>query len=85
MVNLRKAGVSSLNIDALYGLPLQTPLRLRNTLDKCLKPDRIALFGYAHVPWLKPHQKLIKDDDLPDSQQRFRRPLGQPAHSRSRL
>ena len=71
---LRKAGVTSLNIDALYGLPLQTPFRLRNTLDQVLslKPDRIALFGYAHVPWLKAHQKLIKDQDLPDTLQRLK-------------
>ena len=71
---LRKAGVTSLNIDALYGLPLQTPFRLRNTLEQVLllKPDRIALFGYAHVPWLKSHQKLIKDEDLPDNLQRLK-------------
>ncbi|NKB52233.1 MAG: radical SAM protein [Rhizobiaceae bacterium] len=52
---LRKAGVNSINIDALYGLPLQSKERLLRTIDRCvdLEPDRIALFGYAHVPWLK--------------------------------
>ncbi|MEM9733379.1 MAG: oxygen-independent coproporphyrinogen III oxidase [Pseudomonadota bacterium] len=69
----RRLGVTSLNIDALYGLPHQTETRLRATLDKCLslEPDRIALFGYAHVPWIKKHQKLIKDEHLPDIEARF--------------
>lgn len=70
---LRDAGVRSVNIDALYGLPLQTAERLTRTLDQVLslQPDRIALFGYAHVPWMKPHQKLINEADLADSQTRF--------------
>ena len=70
---LREAGVSSLNIDALYGLPLQTPARLQNSIAKVLslKPDRIALFGYAHVPWLKLHQKLIREECLPSQRERL--------------
>ncbi len=70
---LRAAGVKSINIDALYGLPLQTMERLQKTIAQVIEiaPDRIALFGYAHVPWIKPHQKLIRDEDLPDSRQRF--------------
>ena len=70
---LRAAGISSLNIDALYGLPLQTPERLQRTIAQALslEPDRIALFGYAHVPWLKPHQKLIRDSDLPNQRDRL--------------
>ena len=70
---LRAAGISSLNIDALYGLPLQTPERLQKTISQVLslEPDRIALFGYAHVPWLKPHQKLILDSDLPNQRERL--------------
>jgi oxygen-independent coproporphyrinogen-3 oxidase len=73
VVNLRAAGVQSINIDALYGLPLQTSERLARTITQVIEisPDRIALFGYAHVPWLKPHQKLIRDEDLPDTQERF--------------
>lgn len=73
VVNLRAAGVTSINIDALYGLPLQTSERLTRTIEQVIEisPDRIALFGYAHVPWLKPHQKLIRDEDLPDTQERF--------------
>ncbi|MEM7461470.1 MAG: oxygen-independent coproporphyrinogen III oxidase [Pseudomonadota bacterium] len=70
---LRSLGVQSLNIDALYGLPLQTADRLSRTIEKVvsLTPDRIALFGYAHIPWLKKHQRLIKDSDLPGTSERF--------------
>ncbi|MEN0002234.1 MAG: oxygen-independent coproporphyrinogen III oxidase [Pseudomonadota bacterium] len=70
---LRSLGVKSLNIDALYGLPRQSHARLMKTLEQCLSlsPDRMALFGYAHVPWLKTHQKMIKETDLPNSFERF--------------
>ncbi|MFO1033506.1 MAG: radical SAM protein [Hyphomicrobiales bacterium] len=66
---LRAAGVHSLNIDALYGLPYQTEARLADTIGKVLslRPDRLAIFGYAHVPWMKPHQKLINEAELPDA------------------
>lgn len=70
---LRDAGVTSINIDALYGLPFQTLDTLETTLEQVmsLAPDRIALFGYAHVPWVKPHQKLIPEEALPDRYDRF--------------
>lgn len=70
---LRRAGVKSLNIDALYGLPGQTTQKLQNTVEKVLRlqPDRISLFGYAHVPWVKPHQKLIDESKLPGLRQRL--------------
>ncbi len=70
---LRDAGIKSINIDALYGLPLQSMDRLVQTIEQCisLKPDRMALFGYAHVPWLKKHQKLIRTDDLAGPYERF--------------
>lgn len=70
---LRAIGIHSLNIDALYGLPLQTQTGLRKTLEQVvsLNPDRIALFGYAHVPWMKKHQKLIPADSLPGLDERF--------------
>ncbi len=70
---LRRAGVTSVNIDALYGLPLQTLERLQQTISQVisLTPDRIALFGYAHVPWLKTHQRMIRDEDLPDTPARY--------------
>jgi oxygen-independent coproporphyrinogen-3 oxidase len=70
---LRQAGVRSLNLDLMYGLPLQTVDDVLATLDQVitLRPDRIALFGYAHVPWMKPHQKLIHTADLPGPRTRF--------------
>lgn len=70
---LRALGIKSINIDALYGLPGQTLDTLEATLDKVcgMEPDRIALFGYAHVPWVKPHQRLIPEETLPDIHARF--------------
>lgn len=70
---LSQAGVESLNLDLMYGLPLQTRDDLLTTLDQVttLRPARIALFGYAHVPWMKPHQKLINEADLPGPEDRF--------------
>jgi oxygen-independent coproporphyrinogen-3 oxidase len=68
----RAHGVRSLNIDAIYGLPGQSWERLAFTLREVvgLRPDRIALFGYAHVPWMKTHQKLIPESALPGVQER---------------
>jgi len=65
---LREGGVHDINVDLMYGLPLQTTSDVLGTLDQVLTlaPSRIALFGYAHVPWMKAHQKLIRDADLPD-------------------
>ena len=70
---LRKRGVTSLNVDLLYGLPHQSPAIMLRSLDQVLllKPDRLALFGYAHVPWMKKHQEMIPTDTLPDMPQRI--------------
>jgi oxygen-independent coproporphyrinogen-3 oxidase len=70
---LRAQGLVSLNLDLMYGLPRQTAENVVTTLGlvTTLRPERIALFGYAHVPWMKPHQKLIKDDELPGPSLRF--------------
>ena len=70
---LRAAGVSSLNFDLMYGLPSQTLPDLEDSLQRTrvLGADRIALFGYAHVPHLVPRQKAIPDHDLPDQALRF--------------
>lgn len=70
----RDRGVASLNIDAIYGLPHQTRQRLENTLREVvrLKPDRIALFGYAHVPWMKKHMSMIPEEALADVVERYR-------------
>ena len=71
--NLRELGVESLNFDLLYGLPFQTKHTLAATLDAALemKPSRIALFGYAHVPWMSKRQVLIPRDALPDPKTRL--------------
>ena len=63
----RQGGVRSLNIDAIYGLPGQHAAQIEHTLAQVarLDPDRVALFGYAHVPWMKRHQTLIEEADLP--------------------
>ena len=70
---LRKAGVSSLNFDLMYGLPGQTLADLEDTLNRsvALGADRIALFGYAHVPQMIPRQKRIAADNLPGQRERF--------------
>jgi oxygen-independent coproporphyrinogen III oxidase len=70
---LRDAGIHKINLDLMYGLPFQSIPDLEHTikLAHSLKPDRIAVFGYAHVPWFKKHQRLIDEDSLPDSGQRF--------------
>ncbi|MYZ48749.1 oxygen-independent coproporphyrinogen III oxidase [Propylenella binzhouense] len=69
----RARGVRSLNIDVLYGLPRQTRDAVEHTVRKvvALRPDRIALFGYAHVPWMKKHQTMIHAEELPDVVERF--------------
>ncbi len=66
--HLRAAGIKKFNIDLVYGLPRQTLETLSRTLDQAvaLQPDRFAVFGYAHVPWMKPHQRLIDAGSLPD-------------------
>lgn len=72
--NLRAAGIIALNFDLMYGLPHQTLDGIVETVDQAvsLRPDRLALFGYAHVPWMKKHQRLIPSDTLPGAQDRFR-------------
>lgn len=73
LLAVRSLGIQSVNIDALYGLPLQTIERLENTVGGVvdLLPERVALFGYAHVPWMKKHQTMIREDDLPGTLERF--------------
>lgn len=71
---IREAKVRSVNIDALYGLPFQTQETIAETIHDVLamRPDRVALFGYAHVPWVKKHQTMINAANLPDTLERFR-------------
>lgn len=58
----RDVGFDSINLDLIYGLPLQTPARFGATLDQVLRlhPDRMAFFGYAHLPEQRPHQRLVE-------------------------
>lgn len=65
----RAIGYTSVNFDLIYGLPLQTIEGLHDTIRKVvlLKPDRIAFYSYAHVPWLKPGQRKYTETDLPDA------------------
>jgi oxygen-independent coproporphyrinogen-3 oxidase len=69
----RDLGVESLNLDLIYGLPLQTTQGVMSTARRALdlKADRIAVFGYAHVPWMKRHQTLIPENALPRPVDRF--------------
>src|SRR5690606_38883579 len=71
---LRAAGIDRLNFDLMYGLPKQGRADIARSAERAvsLHPSRIALFGYAHVPWFKKHQALIKDSDLPGPQERLR-------------
>lgn len=70
----RELNFDSVNLDLIYGLPLQTPESFARTAEKILelKPDRIALFSYAKVPWHKIHQKSIPDELLPSAEDKFR-------------
>ena len=70
---LRGNGIARLNLDLMYGLPLQTIGGFAQTVERALilAPDRLALFGYAHVPWMKKHQQLIDETALPDAWQRW--------------
>ncbi len=63
----RNIGYNSINFDLIYGLPFQTQKGLSQTIDQVvdLKPDRIAFYSYAHVPWLKPGQRKFTEKDLP--------------------
>ncbi|MDE2239555.1 MAG: oxygen-independent coproporphyrinogen III oxidase [Rhodospirillales bacterium] len=71
---LRRLGITSLNLDLIYGLPHQTEASVTQTARLALElaPDRAAVFGYAHVPWMKKHQKLISEAALPDGLMRLR-------------
>lgn len=70
---LRAAGVESLNADILYGLPHQTVARITDSVQKllALSPDRVALYGYAHVPWMARRQTMLPSDALPTPTERL--------------
>ena len=70
---IRARGVHSLNADILFGLPHQTRARITETVQKLLSfaPDRVALYGYAHVPWMAKRQQMIPSDALPTPEERL--------------
>lgn len=70
---IRARGVTSLNADILYGLPHQTKAKITESVQKLLSlnPDRVALYGYAHVPWMARRQSMIPSDALPTPQERL--------------
>jgi len=70
---IRARGVHSLNADILYGLPHQTRARSADSVQKLLSlaPDRVALYGYAHVPWMARRQQMIPSDSLPRPEERL--------------
>ena len=72
-LTLRERGIDQINLDLMYGLPQQSVDDVRRSaeLAAALDPRRIAYFGYAHVPWLKPHQRLIDEATLPGAVERL--------------
>jgi oxygen-independent coproporphyrinogen-3 oxidase len=68
----RKHGFDSINYDLIYGLPLQTKKSIEQTIDSVrrLRPDRIAFYAYAHVPWIKPGQRRFTEADLPSGDEK---------------
>ncbi|MFO1154182.1 MAG: oxygen-independent coproporphyrinogen III oxidase [Rhodospirillales bacterium] len=71
---LRTHGITRINLDLMYGLPKQTTDGVVRMVNRALTldPGRVALFGYAHVPWMKSHQKQIDEAALPDAGERYR-------------
>lgn len=70
---VRARGIGAVNVDLMYGLPYQTAESVADTARRAigLAPDRLAVFGYAHVPWMKKHQSLLPEDALPGPAERF--------------
>lgn len=68
----RELGFTSVNHDLIYGLPAQSLANMQTTIDNTLKlmPERIALYSYAHVPWIKKSQRLFTEDDLPKADEK---------------
>lgn len=70
---LRESGIPAINFDLIYGLPFQTVQSCLDTVEQALslQPDRLAVFGYAHVPSFKAHQRKIEEDALPGAAERY--------------
>lgn len=70
----RGQGFSGINFDLIYGLPHQTLATFKNTIQEVLRlsPDRIALYNFAYVPWLSPHQKQLPQEAMPGGEEKFK-------------
>ncbi len=73
MAHLRSRNIEAINLDLIYGLPGQSEASFRRTVEQviALRPSRIATFGYAHVPWVSPHQQELEQYGLPDAEARM--------------
>jgi oxygen-independent coproporphyrinogen III oxidase len=71
---LKDAGIGNINFDLMYGLPCQTEETIADNVQKAvtLNPSRISVFGYAHVPWMRPHQKILEKYTMPGPLERYR-------------
>ena len=71
---LRNYNINNINLDLIYGLPHQTIVSMQKNIDLALSldPNRLSIFGYAHVPWMKKHMRLIKEEDLPNDLERIK-------------
>lgn len=74
VTHLRKIGLNAFNFDLVYGLPGQSMRGWEKTLSQVLslRPNRLAVYSYAHVPWLKPTQRSFQDSDLPPPEMKIR-------------
>lgn len=70
---VRELGFESINLDLIYGLPHQNVETFAETVERIIKirPDRLAVFNYAHVPWMKKHMALIKEEDIPKPEEKL--------------
>jgi oxygen-independent coproporphyrinogen-3 oxidase len=72
--DIRDVGFESLNLDLIYGLPYQSKESFERTIEQIieLNPDRLAIYSFAYVPWIKPHQKLLPQDAIPSAEEKLR-------------
>lgn len=69
----RSEKFESINVDLIYGLPHQSVSSFEKTVDKIIEinPDRMAVFNFAYIPWMKPIQKMVNENDLPSGEEKF--------------
>ena len=74
IINLLRAGGASVNLDFIYGLPYQTPESFTKSIEQAIdaRPDRIVTFSYAHVPWVKNHQKTLEKNGIPGPDEKMK-------------